>query len=319
MKKKSDNHIIKPIIKWVGGKTQIIDSLLSKFPRSINNYHEIFLGGSSVLIGLLCMIKQKKITVHGKICAYDINDTLIYLFKNIQDNHNELYKHTQEIINCYNNCPIKHDEDSNINLKKPTTLQEALLSQESYYYWTRKCYNMLNEKEKHSPYGSALFLFLNKTCFRGLYRVSSSNAFNVSFGHYRNPEIINKTHLDEIHDLLQPVEFYVCDFRSSLQKVFYDDDFVYIDPPYVSIPEQSQSFVGYCKDGFNNQEHDSLFNICHDLCKKNVKLMLSNADVPIIQDAFNSPHYHIETISCKRQINSKKPGSQINEVIITNY
>lgn len=315
----NDSHITKPVIKWVGGKSQIIDALLERFPKRINNYHEIFLGGSSVLVGLLCMIKQKRISVHGKICAYDINETLIHLFKNIQRDHNEIYGHTQKLLQTYNKCPVQKYTDNNVDSKKPLSLQEALLSQESYYYWIRKCFNRLNNEEKKTSYGSALFLFLNKTCFRGLYRVSSSNSFNVSFGHYRNPEIINKTHLDEIHELLQPVEFYVCDFRSSLQNAFEDDDFVYIDPPYASIPEQSQSFVGYSKDGFKNQEHDTLFNLCHDLSQKNVKLMMSNADVPIIQDAFDSPNYHIETISCKRQINSKKPGSKINEVIITNY
>ena len=327
MKHKHEDHIVKPIIKWVGGKSQILEKILEKFPKRINNYHEAFLGGSSVLIGLLCMIRQNKIRLDGKIYAYDINDTLIHLFKNIQSNHNELFEHTQELVKQYNACSIINDKENDnpslsvFNKRKPTNLQEAMSCQESFYYWTRKCYNTLSEEDKHSAYGSALFLFLNKTCFRGLYRVSSSNCFNVSFGHYRNPEIINKKHLDELHDLLQPVEFYVCHFRSSLQNnSFCDDDFVYIDPPYLPIPNaQTQSFVSYSKDGFNEKDHTDLFNICHDLSKKNVKLMMSNSDVPAIHDSFDEPNYNVATILCKRQINSKNPESKVNEVIITNY
>lgn len=324
MKNKHDNHFLKPIIKWVGGKSQILDKLLDKFPKNINNYHEIFLGGSSVLIGLLCMIKMKKINLNGKIYAYDINDTLIYLFKNIQTNHNELYKHTQEILRNYNSCSREVKKDDMIlasnNKRKPMNLQEAMSCQESFYYWTRKCYNALSETDKHSAYGSALFLFLNKTCFRGLYRVSSSNCFNVSYGHYHNPEVINKKHLDELHDLLQPVEFYVCHFRSSLQKnTFCEDDFVYIDPPYMPIPTQTHSFVSYSKDGFNEGDHSDLFNMCHELSKKKVNFMMSNSDVSTIHETFNEPNYNIISVLCKRQINSKHPDSKVNEVIITNY
>jgi DNA adenine methylase len=327
MKHRHDNHLLKPIIKWVGGKSQIIEKILEKFPKRINNYHEGFLGGSSVLIGLLCMIRQNKIRLDGKIYAYDINSALIHLFKNIQNNHDELYEHTQELVQKYNTCSTTSEKDNvttstnSINKRKPTSLQEAMSCQESFYYWTRKCYNTLSEEDKHSVYGSALFLFLNKTCFRGLYRVSSSNCFNVSFGHYRNPEIINKKHLDELHDLLRPVEFYVCHFRSSLQNnTFCDDDFVYIDPPYIPIPNaQTRSFVSYSKDGFNEKDHTDLFNICHDLSKKKVKLMMSNSDVPAIHENFNTPCYHVTSILCKRQINSKNPESKVNEVIITNY
>ena len=325
MKHKRKNNLLKPIIKWVGGKTQIIENILEKFPKHINNYHEAFLGGSSVLIGLLCMVRQNKIRVDGKICAFDINDTLIYMFKNIQNNHEELYIHIQKLIKNYNACSTINDKHDIMmlafNKKKPMNVQEAMSCQESFYYWTRKCYNALSDADKHSAYGSALFLFLNKTCFRGLYRVSSSNCFNVSFGHYRNPEIINKKHLEELHDLLQPVEFYVCHFRSSLQKnAFCNDDFVYIDPPYMPIPSaQTQSFVRYSKDGFNEKDHVDLFNMCHDLSKNNVKLMMSNSDVSAIHENFKEANYNITSISCKRQINSKNPDSKVNEVIITNF
>ena len=319
MKKlKNDINIIKPVIKWVGGKTQIINTLLDKFPKQINNYHEIFVGGSSVLMGLLCMIKQKEIMLKGNIYAYDINETLIYLFKNIQTHHYELNDCIQNIITEYKQCHVQHKHED-FNPKKPQNKQEAMLCKEAYYYWTRKCYNALTSEERKTIQGSSLFLFLNKTCFRGLYRVNSSNSFNVSFSHYRNPEIINKKHLDDIHDLIQPVEFRVCDFRSSLQNSFCKDDFVYIDPPYAPIPNQVQSFVNYNKDGFNIKDHNILFSLCHNLLKRDIHLMMSNANVPEIHNAFDTKFYNIEKILCKRQINSKKPDSKTHEVIITNF
>jgi DNA adenine methylase len=165
--------------KAVGGKSQIIDKIIENFPNEINNYYEPFVGGGSVLLTLLTYSKNNLIKINGKINAYDINDTLINMYKNIQNSHLELYYEIQKIINEYNNCGV----DEMIN-REAENLEEAMLNKENYYYWIRKNYNI--RKDIDSISYSAMFIFLNKTCFRGLYRIGP-NGFNVPYGNYKNP------------------------------------------------------------------------------------------------------------------------------------
>lgn len=288
----------KPIIKWVGGKTQIIDKVVGQFPIEINNYREIFLGGGSVLLALLSYVKSGIITIRGNIYAYDLNEPLIYMYKNIQTRHNELYTVLQQIITEFNACG-----EGEIK-----TIDEA---KENYYYWIRSQYNKL--EDKNTIVGSAMFIFLNKTCFRGVFRVGP-NGFNVPYGHYNNPEIINKAHLDEIHTLIQPVIFECCDFSESLIRQ-EPADFIYLDPPYA--PETNTSFVGYTEKGFTIEHHIQLFKLIHGI--KQSKLMMSNADVKLVQENFTNEKYKIISILCRRSINSKNPESKAKEIIIMNY
>ena len=299
----------KPIVKWVGGKTQIIDKLINDFPIEINNYREIFLGGGSVLLALLTYVKQGIIKIQGNIYAYDLNETLIYIYKNIQTSHNELYDILQSIITDFNECG-----NGEIN-RKPINLEQAKIAKENYYYWIRNRYNKLSLTDKKGLLGSAMFIFLNKTCFRGIFRVGP-NGFNVPYGHYKNPEIINKQHLEEINDLIQNVIFECQDFNTSLTNV-EPNDFVYLDPPYA--PETSTSFVGYTEKGFNIENHNNLFQLIHKLTESDKKIMLSNADVSLVRDNFQNKKYNITSILCKRSINSKNPNSKTKEVIIKNY
>ena len=309
----------KPIIKWVGGKTQIIDKIIDEYTTTMTHYHEIFIGGGSVLLELLSYKKAGHITITGTINAYDINETLISLYKNIQSNHNELYTILKQIINEFNSC--SNDENSVLN-RKPTNLEEALNKPENYYYWSRIKYNNLSLIEKNSILGTALFIFLNKTCFRGVYRIGP-NGFNVPYGNYAQSEIINKEHLQEVHDLIQGVIFTHCDFSVPLQKCIGDvansdvansGDFIYLDPPYA--PENSKSFVGYNKDGFDLEQHKKLFGLCKELHTKKIKFVMSNADVELLKEHFPHEIYNIQSIIAKRSINSKKPGSKTQEVII---
>ena len=300
----SKPNVIKPMLKWVGGKTQILERLMEAFPTNINNYRESFLGGGSVL---LSYVNSGIITVHGHIYAYDVNEPLIGMYKNIQQHPNELYGALNEIIADFKECG--HGE---VN-RTPSNITEAKSAKENYYYWIRSKYNQLPNKT--GILGSAMFIFLNKTCFRGVFRIGP-NGFNVPYGHYNNPEIINKSHLDEIHQLIQPVIFECCDFNASLTNV-EPNDFVYLDPPYA--PETNTSFVGYTDIGFSLDTHNQLFQRIHGLTDINAKIMLSNADVSLVRDNFTGSHYNISSIVCKRSINSKKPNAKANEVIITNY
>lgn len=302
-------HIPKPILKWVGGKTQIIDKLLMEFPIEINNYREAFLGGGSVLFALLSYVKTGIIKIHGNIYAHDLNEPLIYIYKNIQTHHNELYDSLQTMITAYNECG-----NGEIN-RTPANIEEAKVAKENYYYWIRSEYNKLSVNDKKSITGSAMFIFLNKTCFRGVFRVGPKG-FNVPFGHYNNPEIINRAHLEEIHELIQNVIFECGDFTTSLIDV-QTNDFVYLDPPYA--PETDTSFVKYTENGFALEKHIQLFNLIHNLSETNKKIMLSNADVTLVRENFPSERYNTTSILCKRSINSKNPEAKAKEVIIKNY
>lgn len=288
--------ITKPIIKWVGGKSQILETLLPIFPKNIKDYHEIFIGGGSVLLGLLSYVKKGKINLSGKIYAYDINETLVNVYKNIQSNHNELYEEIIKIINEYNSLNNNDDKST-------------------YYYSIRDRYNTMEKLEKNSSIGSAYFIFLNKTCFRGLYRVNSKGGYNVPYGNYKNPEIINREHLNEVHTLIQEVIFEHLSYEISLGKSFEKGDFIYMDPPYA--PENESSFVSYSETGFSIEEHKRLFKICGDL---KVKFIMSNADVDFVRKYFpeDEGNFIINTIECKRSINSKNPGAKTGELIIEN-
>ena len=182
--------------------------------------------------------------------------------------------------------------------------EKTTTSREAYYYWLRNKFNGLN---KQSVEYSALFLILNKTGFRGLFR-ESSNGFNVPFGNYKTVNVITKERLNEIHDMIKDVTFVCCDFTESMKRI-QEGDFVYLDPPYA--PENEHSFVGYNQDGFGN--HETLFEY---IKKQPAKFVMSNANVKLVIDKFKE--YTIDVVEAKRAINSKKPGAKTLEVIINN-
>jgi DNA adenine methylase len=298
----------KPILKWVGGKTQILDSVLSLFPKEINNYYEPFVGGGSVLLGLLSCIKEGTVKLKGRIYASDLNENLIAVYKNVQEKPREIVKEVHKLVEQFSKCTNKE-----VN-RKAATLQEALTSHESYYFWIRSQFNSLKGADKLTPTASAMFIFLNKTCFRGLYR-EGPNGFNVPYGNYKTPTIIEPMHIMEISKLISGVEFSVKTFSDALSSATHGD-FVYMDPPYA--PESETSFVGYTADGFGLDDHKTLFKLCDKLNNDGVKILMSNADVDLVKNAFSSAVYKTETISCRRAINSKKPDAKTLEVLISN-
>jgi DNA adenine methylase len=298
--------IQKPFIKWVGGKTQIINDIISRFPTEMNNYHELFLGGGSVLLALLSLQKQNKIKIDNEIYAYDINNKLINLYKNIQNNHTVLYEYIKQYIDEYDS--IEGIEGDVIN-RKPNNIEEAKTSKESYYYWMRKKYNELSI-DTDSAEHAALFMVINKTCFRGIYR-EGPNGYNVPYGHYtKTPQVITEIQLNEISNLIKDVKFIHSDFRNSIKNVT-EGDFVYLDPPYA--PENNTSFVGYNADGFGLNKHIELFE---EIKKLKTKFVMSNSKVELVTEAFKD--YNTIDIKARRAINSKKPESVTTEVIIYN-
>jgi len=299
----NEHTIQKPFLKWVGGKTQIINDIISKIPNSLENYHELFLGGGSVLLAVLSLQKQNKIQIRNKIYAYDVNHVLINVYKNIQSNKDELYKLLSFYMKEYDSIT------GTIVNRKPTSVEEAKTSKESYYYWLRDRYN--NTRRENTVECSALFMFINKTCFRGMYR-EGPNGYNVPYGHYKKtPAILSEEDLNYISELIKDVEFIQCSFTESIKNV-RSGDFVYLDPPYA--PENSKSFVGYVADGFNLETHELLFEEIKRL--ENVKFVMSNAKVDLVTSSFKD--YNCDDIVARRAINAKKPGSTTTEVIIYN-
>ena len=294
---------VKPFLKWVGGKTQIIDEVLDLFPRTIQNYYEPFLGGGSVLIALLT---DPSITVKGTIYASDLNSNLIGLYKNIQTN-------PEDLITSVKALTTEYSQAKNTGIKrKATTLEEALTSPESYYFWTRAKFNALTKEQRTMVQGSALLLFLNKTCFRGVYR-EGPRGFNVPFGNYKNPTILEEENIRALSALFRPVIF-TCSSWSEVLSKPVKGDFTYLDPPYA--PEQETSFVSYTSDGFDLEAHNALFKAIKELKERGVAFLMSNADVPLVRLAFPASLYETKSILCRRAIHSKTPDAKTREVLI---
>jgi DNA adenine methylase len=302
-------EVVKPPLKWVGGKTQILDELMKKVPRKIKNYYEPFLGGGSVLLAVLSNQKAKNMTIEGKIYASDVNQNIIALYKNIQSNLPTLLEQLATIVQVFEKCPAS--EGGN---RTPATEQDALSSKESYYYWIRKCFNELSDPQGSSlcPAASAMLLFLNKTCFRGVYR-EGPHGFNVPYGHYKNPGIYEEAHLRQVSELIKDVEFHIIPFTQALPHS-ETGDFVYLDPPYA--PSEKNSFVSYNASGFKEKDHKDLFQLCHRLRTNSIKFLLSNSDVDMVTKEFPEADYETQILSCKRSINSKDPSQRANEVLI---
>ena len=273
----SINNCEKSLLKWIGGKKKLLNHIINKIPVEMDNYHEIFLGGGTVLLALLSLKEEKKIIIKNKLYAYDINKELINVYKNIQDNKDELFKYIEFYKKEYGAI------NSLKGIQKPSTIEEAKTSKESYYYWLRNKYNTMESSVERS----ALFIILNKTWFRGMYR-EGPNGFNVPFGHYKKtPSIITKTRLDNISYLMKDVVFIHSDFKTS--------------------------FVNYSKNGFNEENHEELFKICNEA---KYKFLLSNSNSDVVLEKLKK--FYIQDIEVKREINSKNPAMKAKEILIYN-
>jgi len=308
MDKITKKDIPRPILKWVGGKGQIIDKLLKAIPKEMNNYHELFVGGGSFLMMVLWAKNKGFITINGSINAYDLNEALISTYINISDNKDELFEKVKELQKTFLEC----DAEGTVN-RKANNKEESITSRESYYYWIRKQYN--EQTDKTSVESSAYFIFLNKTGFRGMYR-EGPNGFNIPYGNYKNPKLVEEDELNYISELIKDVNFYNSDFSESFKNVSNEKNFLYMDPPYA--PENNKSFVGYTKDGFDIEQHKKLFVLTKLISEKNM-IMMSNSNVKLIHDNLSKDNFKYEIVSCRRTINSKDPAARTEEVIITNY
>lgn len=287
----------KPFLKWAGGKTQLlskIDNYLI-FDDSIYKYVEPFVGGGAVLFHVLNNYRPKEIYIN------DINSSLIDAYSVVKSNVNDLINLLSEIETEY----ITLDEDERKN----------------YFYNKREIFNILKKANENVLEKSALMIFLNKTCFNGLYRENKSGEFNVPHGKYKNPKICDRENLLAVSNKLKNVEIYCCDYK-NLENFIDANTLVYFDPPYK--PLSKSGFTSYSKSGFNDDNQVELSQFFKDLNEKGAKVFLSNSDPKsndgdlFFDDLYKD--FNIERVRGNRMINSDAANrGKINEIIVSNF
>ncbi len=273
------NPIARPFLKWAGGKRQVLSEIHKYRPKRIKTYYEPFVGAGALFLDL-----QHKNTY--------INDT------------------NAELINCYN--VIKDNPEELIDDLYKNKIEK------DYFYSIRELdrtepYNNLSPIEKASR-----IIYLNKTCFNGLFRVNSQGQFNTPFGRYENPKIVDAAVLKAVSNYLNDndVQILNLDFGQAVTNA-KKGDFVYFDPPYDPVSDTS-SFTGYDINGFNKNEQSRLKNLFEDLSSKGIKCMLSNSKTPFIQELYKE--YKIINVPAIRSINSNASRrGRVEEVLVLNY
>lgn len=310
----SNKNIIKPFIKWVGGKGQILENIFNYFPKKINNYYEPFLGGGAVFINLLQKMEKEEIIVKGKLFLNDSNKNLILTYKNIKENVNDLISKLEEYNKNYNKSKLRSlPSRTKITIGDDEKINSVIKKGKQYvYYYYRNKFN--NDSNITDVEKSALFIFLNKTGFRGLFR-EGKNGFNVPFGNYEKPNICEKNLLQNLNILFNKyeVEFLDKDFKELFDSVD-ENDFVYFDSPYY--PLNNTSFVSYQKNGFSENDHTYLANLCIILDELKIKFLESNSNCANNKTLYKD--FNISEFYAKRRINSKNPSQKEKELLIYN-
>lgn len=289
----------KPFVKWAGGKSQLISEIRKKYPKNIKCYCEPFVGGGAVLFDILANYKPEKVLIN------DINKELIITYYQLQNNVDNLIKKLFALQNEFISADLE---------------QRKII-----YNNNRKLYNSLKNKscENNELEIASLFIFLNKTCFNGLYRVNKNGDFNVPMGSYKNPLICDELNLKNNSELLQNVKIICGDYRKC--KNFIDNEtFVYIDPPYRPLT-QTSSFTSYSSKVFDDKEQIRLAKFINVISEKGAIVVASNSDPQntdendmFFDDLYKN--YSIKRIQAKRMINSKGNGrGNINELLISNF
>ena len=291
---------LKPFVKWVGGKSQLVNELEKMLPTNgekvLTNYVEPMIGGGALLFNVLSKFDFEQMYIS------DINAELINAYIAIKNNVDKLISKLAEIQLMF----LPMDENG----------------RKYFYYSARDKFNNLELNEQNSVEKAALFIFLNKTCFNGLYRVNRKGQFNVPMGAYKNPCICDEDNLRNVSKALQNVEIVCGDY--TLSKNFIDENsFVYIDPPYRPISETS-GFTSYNTDVFDDNEQIRLAKFIDEINETGAKIVLSNSDPKNIneEDTFFEElykSYKIKRVEASRMINSKSNGrGKIKELLICN-
>lgn len=290
---------VKPFIKWAGGKSQLLNEIRAKYPEKIEKYCEPFVGGGAVLLDVLVNCHPKEVLIN------DINAELANTYSQIKNSVDELIEMLSDMQDSF---WVKNDDDRKV-----------------MYLAKRERFNHLkvNGNDQINLEKAALFIFLNKTCFNGLYRVNSKGLFNVPMGAYKNPPICDAKNLRLISKLLQDVQIKCGDYSECAE--FIDENtFVYIDPPYRPL-SATASFTSYSENEFGDKQQIELGKFIDDITAAGAKVVASNSDPKntdtgddFFDDLYSS--YSISRVSAKRMINSKASNrGSINELLICNF
>ncbi len=276
-----ESLVIPLFLKWAGGKLQLIEQFKDLFPHDFRNYYEPFIGSGAVFFYLQSKLKPSKAILS------DSNEELINCFIVVRDKPSEL-------IEILLNHRKRHSKE--------------------YYYKVRD----LESDGLDSVSRAARLIYLNKTCFNGLYRVNSKGQFNVPCGDYKNPSIFNRDTLIKASQMLQGVDLRVMTFEKVLDFAGRHD-FVYFDPPYIPLSKTS-SFTRYSKGDFSIREQNRLSEVFRALDLRGCYVMLSNSDHSITRELYRDYDKYMIIVRAKRKINSvgSKRG-EINELVVTNY
>ncbi len=274
----------KPFLKWAGGKTQIIDQIWNNLPESFSDYYEPFLGGASVFYLIfnnqarLCTDKEKG---KRKYVLSDLN---------------------QELIETY--LAVRNELD--LLLPELMSLQKMVNKKD--YYRIRE--QIPSDRIKRA----ARFIYLNKTCYNGLYRVNKEGHFNVPWNGVKSTRIFNKSHLHEVSEALKHTELVACDFATVLARP-KRGDLIYADPPY-----HSEGFRDYTSAGFHEQDHAKLAQSLTKIAKKGCYVLHSNSSTELIENLYSNSTYHRIIIKSRRMINRDGKGRKpVPELLIRNY
>ncbi|EIJ43679.1 DNA adenine methylase Dam [Beggiatoa alba B18LD] len=277
--------LIKPFIKWVGGKRALLDELLKRLPTDFNHYFEPFVGGGALFFEL----RKRNMLTGKKIYLFDKNAELINAYQTVQHNPYALILQLQQF-------------------------QEQHSAH--FYTYIRALDRQTNFAQLSPEMRAARFIYLNKTCFNGLYRVNKQGFFNVPIGSYVKPAICDTDLLLNAHHALQNVTLLHTDYSHVLQ-LAQKNDFIYLDPPYYPLTATA-NFTAYNQHLFLEAEQKQLFENFKRLDHKHCLLMHSNSDTIFMRELYKI--YYTETVKMPRFINSKKDGrGKINEIIIRNY
>src|SRR5574344_1383120 len=290
--------LAKPFIKWVGGKSQLLEEIREKYPSKIEKYCEPFVGGGAVLFDILSKFQPKKVLIN------DINKELINTYSQIKNNCESMISQLSVLQSIYKNHSLEENK--------------------GFFYEKRTRYNELkvNGNEAENLEKAVLFIFLNKTCFNGLYRVNSKGLFNVPFNNAKNPLLCDEENLRNCSELLKNVQMQVGDYSNC--KSFIDKKtFVYIDPPYRPLT-QTSAVTSYSENSFEDNQQIELGNFITEIAKKGAQIVASNSDPKNINKDDNFfdnlySDFEIERVQASRMINSnaRKRGA-INELLISN-
>lgn len=302
------NSSAKPFLKWAGGKTQLLKEFTKRIPEELSEgklqvFIEPFIGGGAVFFHF------NRLFEFDECHIFDINEELILAYTVVRNNVEDLIDNLREIKKDYFSQDDSGRKEFYYNLRDEFNRQKSAIN--------------FHQFEKAWINRAAYLIFLNKTCFNGLFRVNNQGEFNVPFGKYKNPKILNTDLLRLDSETLQNTTIHLGDFTDSYRYVS-DTSFVYFDPPYRPLNETS-SFTQYSKNGFNDSEQERLASFFEQCNRKHAKLMLSNSDPKNVDpndDFFDILYekYHITRVPAKRMINcdGTKRG-EIREIIVTNY